>query len=69
MVPKFVMPEFMQELTAFSPMAWGLDGYLKVFLRGGDAFSVLPQAGALLGFGLAAGLAAVAVYRFKGVEA
>ncbi|MBI2380631.1 MAG: ABC transporter permease [Gammaproteobacteria bacterium] len=69
MVPKFVMPEFMQELTALSPMAWGLDGYLKVFLRGGDAFSVLPQAGALLGFALAAGALAVLVYRFKGVEA
>lgn len=36
MVPKFVMPEFMQNITSYSPMSWGLEGLLEVFVRGGD---------------------------------
>lgn len=36
MVPKFVMPEFMQNITVYSPMSWGLEGLLEVFVRGGS---------------------------------
>lgn len=36
MVPKFVMPEFMQDITEYSPMSWGLEGLLEIFVRGGD---------------------------------
>ena len=36
MVPKFVMPQFMQEVTEYSPMAWGLESFLEVFVRGGS---------------------------------
>ncbi len=36
MVPKFVMPQFMQDITEYSPMAWGLESFLEVFVRGGD---------------------------------
>lgn len=36
MVPKFVMPKFMQDATEFSPMAWGLESFLEVFVRGGN---------------------------------
>ena len=35
MVPKFVMPEFMQNITEYSPMSWGLEGLLEIFVRGG----------------------------------
>lgn len=35
MVPKFIMPQFMQEITNYSPMAWGLEGLLELFVRGG----------------------------------
>jgi len=35
MVPKFVMPKFMQDLAEYSPMSWGLEGFLEVFVRGG----------------------------------
>lgn len=51
MVPRFVMPETMQRIADFSPMAWGLDGFLAIFLRNGNAYTVLPQAGLLLLFG------------------
>jgi ABC-2 type transport system permease protein len=51
MVPRFVMPEIMQRIADFSPMAWGLDGFLDIFLRNGNVHDVLPEAGLLLLFG------------------
>ncbi len=48
MVPTFVMPRFMQELANLSPMAWGLEGFLDIFLRGGGAADVLPESLALV---------------------
>lgn len=36
MVPKFVMPQFMQDISEYSPMAWGLEGLLEIFVRGGS---------------------------------
>lgn len=40
MVPKFVMPEFMQNLTDYSPMSWGLEGFLEIFVRGGTFIDI-----------------------------
>jgi ABC-2 type transport system permease protein len=51
MVPRFVMPETMQRIADWSPMAWGLEGFLDIFLRNGSAYDVLPEAGSLLLFG------------------
>ncbi len=51
MVPRFVMPETMQRIADWSPMAWGLDGFLDIFLRNGSLHDVLPEAGSLLLFG------------------
>lgn len=63
MVPKFVMPEFMQRITDASPMAWGLEGFLDVFLRQGEWQEVLPEAGALLLFGTLSLTAATLFYK------
>lgn len=52
MVPKFVMPDFMQTLAGFSPMNWGLEGFLDITLREGRAVDVFPETGLLVGFGL-----------------
>ena len=53
MVPRFVMPAAMQAIGLYSPMAWGLEGYLDVFLRQGDLSMVSPWALRLSLFGLA----------------
>ncbi|MEW6379969.1 MAG: ABC transporter permease [bacterium] len=50
MVPVYAMPEFMQKLSTISPLAWGLNAFLDVFLRHGSLTSVLPNVGRLLGF-------------------
>lgn len=43
MVPKFVMPDFMQRVANISPMSWGLEGFLDILLRGGNMLDVIPE--------------------------
>jgi len=43
MVPKFVMPAVMQDLSIISPLAWGLDGFLNIMLRSGSVADIMPQ--------------------------
>lgn len=52
MVPKFVMPQVMQQLANISPMSWGLDGFLDIFLRGGGVFEVMNDSLMLILFGV-----------------
>ncbi len=53
MVPKFYMPQSMQTFANISPMSWGLEGFLDIFLRGYGAQEVLRESLALSGFGMA----------------
>jgi len=50
MVPTYVMPPLMQTLSNYSPLAWGLDGFVELFVRDGDFYTVLPNMGLLLIF-------------------
>jgi len=52
MVPKFVMPGFMQDLANISPMSWGLEGFLDILLRNGSVFDVIPESLSLFIFGV-----------------
>ncbi|MFK5882537.1 MAG: ABC transporter permease [Sulfurospirillum sp.] len=54
MVPKFIMPQIMQELANISPMSWGLDGFLDIFLKGGGIEDVLNESLMLILFGVTA---------------
>ncbi|UVH59748.1 ABC transporter permease [Variovorax paradoxus] len=63
MVPKFVMPGFMQRLVEISPMNWGLEALLTVLLRGGDVADALPQIGRLVVFAALMFLLAVFLFR------
>lgn len=63
MVPKFVMPEAMQAVAAFSPMSWGVDGFLDLLLRGGGVLDIQSELLKLTAFGLAALGGAWALYR------
>lgn len=49
MVPKFVMPTFMQKLSVISPLSWGLEGFLDIMLRKGTACDIMPRCALLLG--------------------
>ncbi|MDH3360422.1 MAG: ABC transporter permease [Desulfobulbaceae bacterium] len=50
MVPVFVMPEFMRRLSVISPLNWGLEGFMDIFVRGGNVVDVLPEAGFFMAF-------------------
>jgi ABC-2 type transport system permease protein len=63
MVPKFVMPGFMQRLVEVSPMNWGLEALLTVLLRGGGVADALPQIGRLVVFAALMFLLAVFLFR------
>lgn len=50
MVPVYVMPQVMQKLSIFSPLAWGLDGFIKLFVRSGDLASIQTNLCLFIGF-------------------
>ncbi len=52
MVPKFLMPPAMQSFSNVSPMSWGLEGFLDIFLRGLGTRAVVTESLALAGVGL-----------------
>ena len=51
MVPTIVMPTAMQQIAAWSPMNWGLEGLLSVLVRDGAIADAWPWAARLLIFG------------------
>jgi len=49
-VPSYVMPEVMRNISAWSPLNWSLEGFYKLFLRGGHIQDILLDAFKLLLF-------------------
>lgn len=43
MIPKFVMPVTMQKISEWSPMNWGLEGFLDVLLRDSEISFIMPK--------------------------
>jgi ABC-2 type transport system permease protein len=50
MIPVYVMPRYMQDLSAVSPLAWGLNAFQDVFVRGGNLGTVSREISFLLLF-------------------
>jgi ABC-2 type transport system permease protein len=63
MVPRFVMPSFMQTLGLITPHAWALTAYQDILMRGYGLAQILPECEVLAGF--AAVFFGVALWRFK----
>jgi ABC-2 type transport system permease protein len=63
MVPKTVMPAWLQDYAAWSPLGWAQDGFLDLFARGAGVTDVLGRAAALLAF--AGACALLALWRFS----
>ncbi|NOZ01933.1 MAG: ABC transporter permease [Deltaproteobacteria bacterium] len=66
MVPKFVMPAFMQKMSLAVPHGWALDAYLDILVRDYGVAQVLPRVGVLLLFAL--GFALIATWRLKRIS-
>jgi ABC-2 type transport system permease protein len=52
MVPQNFMPLAMRHIAEFSPLAWGLDGFLDIFVREKSIGDILKYATRLMVFGL-----------------
>jgi ABC-2 type transport system permease protein len=63
MVPKTVMPAWLHDYAAWSPLGWAQDGFLDLFVRGAGVTDVLGRAAALLAF--AGACALLALWRFS----
>jgi ABC-2 type transport system permease protein len=66
MVPVYVMPELMQKISNYSPLAWGLNALIDIFVRQGDMGSVLPEILYLLSFFIGTILIAWSVFIRRG---
>ena len=65
MVPSFIMPASMQKLAELSPMAWGLEAFLQLFLHNGGIADISPALLKLALLGLCSTLAAIALHRYS----
>jgi len=65
MVPKYIMPDSMQKIAEYSPMSWGLDGFLDIFLKTADASMVIQDAMKLLIFGVIALILSMIILRIR----
>jgi ABC-2 type transport system permease protein len=63
MVPRYIMPDFMQTVGLISPHAWALTAYQDVLVRGYDMARILPEVAALMSFAVV--FFGVALWRFK----
>ncbi len=68
MIPRFVMPEFMQNLGQISPIYWGLEAYHDVILRNQGFSEVALKLGVLVGFSCLCGVIALLRFRWQEVE-
>jgi ABC-2 type transport system permease protein len=64
-VPVYLMPGPMQFISNLSPLAWALDAFYDILLRGKQTKDVLPEAGFLVLFGLAASGIAHLSFKYK----
>ncbi|RYF94830.1 MAG: ABC transporter permease [Caulobacteraceae bacterium] len=53
MVPRFLMPPWLQTLGLFTPHVWAIDAYQALLWRDAELTSVYPAWGILVGIGLA----------------
>jgi ABC-2 type transport system permease protein len=50
MVPAYVMPPVMRAISRFSPLGWGLEAFIDLFVRTGSLETAAPRLLALLAF-------------------
>jgi ABC-2 type transport system permease protein len=49
-VPSYVMPEAMRHISAYSPLNWSLEGFYRLFLRGGGVGDIMFDSLKLIAF-------------------
>lgn len=67
-VPVFVMPEFMQIISPYSPLNWGLTAFNDLFLRNAATAVILPELYKLLTFSLTALALSILIHKSRTVS-
>ncbi len=68
MVPRFMMPEWLQELGVFTPNYWSIEAFYGILARGQSLVDLLPVWGVLFGGGfICLGLAAILSHKLMRV--
>jgi len=65
MIPRFIMPSLMQDIALASPMAWALEGFLTVLVRGGGFLDVLGSSMVLWTCGALTGVLSIIFSRWR----
>jgi len=65
MVPRFMMPPWLQELGWFTPNAWAIEAYQGAMWRGDGVGALAPSLLVLAGIGLTGGLLAIGMSRWR----
>lgn len=61
-LPIHIMPGFIQYLSYLSPIRWGIDNYLNLFIREGNIISILPNTILLILFFGFAMISSIAIF-------
>ncbi len=61
-LPIHIMPEFIQYLSYLSPIRWGIDNYLDIFIREGTVLTILPRSLLLLSFFVFAMMVSIVIF-------
>jgi ABC-2 type transport system permease protein len=61
-LPIHIMPEFIQYLSYLSPIRWGIDNYLDIFIREGTVLTILPRSFLLLSFFVFAMMVSIVIF-------
>ncbi|MCX6285720.1 MAG: ABC transporter permease [Bacteroidetes bacterium] len=64
-LPVHVMPKLLQNLSLISPMRWGIDNYLDVFIRGGGILTILPRSLLLFVFFIFAMISSIYIFAVR----
>jgi len=63
MVPVFMMPDFIQPLSNISPLHWGHEAFIDIFLRGASLADLLPNLFKMISFFVVMTVLSVIIYR------
>lgn len=64
-LPVHVMPKVMQSISLISPMRWGIDNYLDVFIRNRGIINILPRSLLLFTFFILAMTGSLYIFAFR----
>ncbi|MCX6240459.1 MAG: ABC transporter permease [Bacteroidetes bacterium] len=64
-LPVHVMPRAIQMISVISPMRWGIDNYLDVFIRGGGIIDILPRSLLLFTFFIFAMITSIYIFAVR----